>query len=621
MHPRRSIYVILLLFSLYMANLGVIAEEETETEMGAELAILPDLTQIPQITPNVKNTIPLVYDDNFGMNWTQLQNIYGSEGIGKLLSFFTTRILWPIIHPTWRPLLGYTRVVFDAEIIGNPSGWSASITPTTVAKSTDGTTADLNLEVFVNDLAAENTVTVRIAATRFSKVGEKLGTSYFEIPLRSENLEYFNVKPLEQFTTVSPDSIVYYQIEVTNLGYYVDTFAADITADNETKAILTEQSMVLNPGETRIVTLQIMTPDNIFDVGTIHTINITGYSVQNPEFKTYAQVQVKTQGFYFSPLLGFALVIILIISGVLFVVYRFIYEKRERELFGKPTKPWLIPEEKTYLEKLKKENPEKYDEVFNMMKNEYRSALDWYHSFRTYQQRKGETEEDTVFGKIKSVLPFSFKEQISETKDQKKTDAKQKNKPGKMKKKKDEQVTEKSEKKPKTDESDDKKSNKIVSGLKRWFSTPAEEKSKSTKKQEKPEESKKEKSDKTDETAKKDSVQDEESMPISDKIVSGLKKWFTVPEEEKQNKPSKEKDETKPIEKKPSEKPKNESEQPSEQKPDESKTDYEQELNRIEKEQKQLRSQKKKQREQSEKQKAIEKIKKAEQKQKRKWSL
>ncbi len=604
-----------------MANLGVIAEEDTETEMGAELAILPDLTQIPQITPNVKNTIPLVYDDNFGMNWTQLQNIYGSEGIGKLLSFFTTRVLWPIIHPTWRPLLGYTRVVFDAEIIGNPSGWSASITPTTVAKSTDGTTADLNLEVFVNDLAADNTVTVRIAATRFSKVGEKLGTSYFEIPLRSENLEYFDVKPLEQFRTVSPDSIVYYQIEVTNLGYYVDTFAADITSDNETKAILTEQSMVLNPGETRIVTLQIMTPDNIFDVGTIHTINITGYSVENPEFKTYAQVQVKTQGFYFSPLLGFALVIILILGGILFVVYRFIYEKRERELFGKPTKPWLIPEEKTYLEKLKKEKPEKYDEVFNMMKNEYQSALDWYHNFRAYQRRKGEKEDETVFGKIKNVFPFSFKEKISETKDQKKTDAKQKNKPGKIKKKKDEQVTEKPEKKPKTEESDDKRSNKFVSGLKKWFSTPAEEKLKSTDIQEKPEEPKKETSDKTDETAKKDSVQDEESKPISEKIVSVLKKWFTVPEEEKQKESSKKMHATESVEKKPKQKTEKQSQKPSEQKQEESKTDYEQELDRIEKEQKLLRAQKEKQREQSQKQKAIEKIKKDEKKQKRKWSL
>ena len=616
MHPRRSIYVIILLFSLFMANLGVIAEEETESEMGAELSILPAISQIPQITPNEKNTIPLVYTDNFGMNWTQLQYIYGSEGIGKALSFFTTRVWWPIIHPTWRPLLGYTRVVFDAEIIGNPSGWSASITPTTVSKSTDGTTADLNLEVFVNDLAANNTVTVRIAATRFSKVGEKLGTSYFEIPLRSENLEYFDIKPLEQFSTVSPDSIVYYQIEVTNLGYYVDTFAAEITSDNETKAILTEQSMVLNPGETRIVTLQIMTPDDIFDVGTIHTINITGYSVENPEFKTYAQVQVKTQGFYFSPLLGFALVILLLISGILFVLYRFIYEKRERELFGKPVKPWLIPEEQKYLEKLKKGDPEKHDEVFNMMKNEYQSALDWYYSWRSYQKSEGKTDKNPVIEKIKSILPFSFKEKISKTKDEnkKKTDKKQETKKKekkseKVKRKDDTLKTKEPEKKPTSDEPSAKTSNNIISGLKKWFTTPEKEKSQATDIEKTADESSEKK---TKEEVKV------ESKPVSDKIVSGLKKWFTVPEEEKQK--TTEKKETAPTEKKPIEKPVEEQKKPSnESKKD--KTDYEQELARIEQEQKRLRAQKEKQRELSQKQKALQKIKKAEKKQKRKWSL
>jgi hypothetical protein len=572
MFPRRIITIILLL-SLFTTNLIVVAEDGGETEVGAELSIIPDINQIPQMIPNKQNIIPLNYTDNFGMNWTDLQNFKvkdGSEGImlqiGKLRSFITTRIVWPLIHPNWKPLLGYTRVVLDADIIGNPSGWTASITPTTIQKSTDGTNATLNLVVYVNDLAAENTVTIRIAATRYDKTNEELGTSYFEIPVRSENLEYFAIKPLEQFTKVTPDSIVNYQIEVTNLGYYVDTFQAKIQTDNDTKAILTEQSMVLNPGETRIVTLQIMTPDNIFDIGTIHTINITGYSIENPEFETYAQVQVKTQGFYFSPLLAFVLSIILIIVVILFIIYRFIFEKREKELYGKPTKPWLIFEEKKYLEKLKKDNPKKYDEVFQMMKNEYSSSLDWYHSVRSSQTKHKMKNENNIFNKILDFIPFINKEKENK---QKEADHKIKMKVEEKKNKKTEPVIieNKTSKKPKV--------------IKKEISVKEEREQKSR-------------------TSKTD------LKLMSSKLVSGLKKWFTVPEEEKRKIEETKKQEIEPKKDIPQAAPK---------KP---KDDYEQEMYRIEKEQKILRAQKLKEQKQVEKEKALLRIRKAQEKQRSK---
>lgn len=393
--------IVLFILSQVICSYLVIAENEGG-ETGAELAILPADKQIPQIIPNRKNVIPLNYTDYYGLNWTMLSGMEDS-GLKKVIKVFQTRIYWPLIHPTWIPLLGYTSVVLDVEIIGNPQGWHASVTPTTVPLSTNGTKKELNLEVWVNDLAAENTVTVRIYATRFDKSGNQVGVSYFEIPLRSDNLEYFQVKPIEQFKKVTPDSMAYFQVEITNLGYYVDTFGAKIITDNDTRAIFTEQSVVLNPSETKIVTLQVMTPDVIFDPGTIHTINITGYSIKYPEFVTYSQVQVKTQGFFFHPLLAFSLIVVIIFIFIVYTFFKIMFDKRDRLIYGKPTKPWSVPVEHDYLQELKKKDKVQYSEVLSMMQDEYKSALLWYKSYKEAVNKKKGTKE-SYFDRLK--YPF-----------------------------------------------------------------------------------------------------------------------------------------------------------------------------------------------------------------------
>ena len=280
----------LLLFSFQSAS----AQEGDDA--GAELSVIP-VGQLPPIIPNEENIIELEYEDNFGMNWTTLQYFFGDTGIGAIRSFIRTRVIWPIIHPTWKPFLGYSSVVFDAEVMGDTQGWIASVYPTTIPQSTDGTKAKLNLKVYVNDLTAENTATVRIGATRILKDGTEYGTSYFEVPLRSEPLEYIDIKPDADVKEASPDSKVTFQIDVTNLGYFVDTFATRVTSDDAVVGILSEQSFVLQPGQTRRLTLTVMTNDVLYDPGTSHTINISAYSVKNDERSFTGQVQVIIKGY------------------------------------------------------------------------------------------------------------------------------------------------------------------------------------------------------------------------------------------------------------------------------------------------------------------------------------
>lgn len=375
-----------------------------ESAGDAELSVLP-IGAMPMIPPNKETIIPLKYTDNFGMNWTTLQYFKGSTGLGVIRSFITTRIIWPIIHPTWKPFLGYTRVEFGAEIVGNPNGWIASVNPTTIPQSTDGTKADLSLKVYVNDLNAANTVTVRISATRFLKDNSEYGISYFDIPVRSEKLNYIDIKPDIGTKEVRPDSMTTFQIDITNLGYFIDNFAAKVSSDKTVKGVLSEQSFVLQPGETRRVTLQILTADNIFDPGTTHTITINAYSLKNPEKQFTGQVQVITKGFYFSALTISAIGVTLCIILIFFlIIYYFIIRKYIH--IGKPDKPWNIPEERAYLEELKKTDKAEYERVLKMMDEEYQSAMLWYED---YCQAMKQEQKSKPTEKGKRVFPRLFK--------------------------------------------------------------------------------------------------------------------------------------------------------------------------------------------------------------------
>ena len=410
-----STFIVLCIVFPTLAAVG-----QQESESGAELSILPVNNKIPPIIPDEDNFIELEYVDRMGINWTVLSRFtwifasdeYKDSIMGKLVSFWTVRIWWPNFrHRDWKPFLGYTSVRLETEIIGDPKGWTASIYPNTIPQSTNGTTADIKLRVNVDELAAENTVTIKIKATRYLKDNSPYGSSYFSIPVKSEKLNYLDVKPIDTVKEVPPDSIVNFEIEVTNLGYFIDTFVATVESDDDVTGLLSDQSFVLNPRETRTVTLYVYTQDTFFDPGTTHTLNISAYSLKYPDNKYFAQVQVTTRGFYFSPLLIFSMALVIIILIMIYVVFFYVKEKRDRELFGKPTKPWTLPEEKRYLDKLKEKDKEEYDKVLHMMKDEYQSALLWFEDYRNSmkQDEKGRKQKESLGNKFTSFLGGSHK--------------------------------------------------------------------------------------------------------------------------------------------------------------------------------------------------------------------
>jgi len=370
--------LIFITISLTFPLLTVTSFAQEAEEAGAEVSILL-VGEIPAMVVNQENTLKLQFYDNFGVNWSDLKNILGENF--HILNFIYTRIWLPISRPAWKPFLGYSSVRFQADVVGNPQGWVVSVYPNTIGKSTDGTTRDLTLKAYVTDLAVDNTVTARISATRFLKDGSEYGTSYFDIPLRSQKLNWISIVPDDTIKRVSPDSMVTFDIDITNLGYFVDTFSLKTSSNSAVKALLSEQSYVLKPSETRRLTLWVYTPETFFDPGTPHTINITAYSLKFPEREFIGGVQVYTHGFYFSALSIFYIGLILLVLILILLLYYMIVGRKFRELYCKPQKPWTIPEEKRHLDELKNKDKEKYEQELSMMESEYKSAMLWYKNY------------------------------------------------------------------------------------------------------------------------------------------------------------------------------------------------------------------------------------------------
>jgi hypothetical protein len=367
-----------------------------EEEEGAEVA-LNIIGEIPPITHFQDNIINLEFYDSFGLNWTQIKKVFAKTILGEMwIKFWWGRVLFRNV-PGIEEALGYTSVTFYAEIMGNQSGWSAYVTPASIPRTTGGYKANVQLHVKVEDLTANNSVTVRIKCTRIGVNGGEIGVSYIDIPVKAAPYHYAEVKPTAEVKNVAPASEITIPVDITNRGNYFDTFVINIEGKNGAVGLASQQNLVLNPGETRRIYVRIMTPEvTLFDPGTIRQISIQVHSIDDPTSKFTGSIAIKTFGFYLSPplLLGLGIIILIII-----IISLIFYYKRERELqslYGKPEKPWKIPEERKHLERLKEKDIEKYKKELQMMKEEYQSAILWYKYYQEAMKPKTEREKKIV---------------------------------------------------------------------------------------------------------------------------------------------------------------------------------------------------------------------------------
>lgn len=579
-----QIISLLLLGIILVGSVFPVSSQDESTEASAEIVAQIDepSNEIPAVKVTEYTSINISVRDAFGIPWEQLSSNMP----------IMARYVWPIIHPNWKPFLGYSSLAFETEIIqGDGRGWFHKVEPSAIANADQGRNYNLTLSVKTDDISVDYAVVVGIKVIRKDTSGNEMGVSYIYVPVKSSQLNNVKMDIVDTSKEAAPKSYVSYEAEISNRGYYRSMFELQFDHDENLTVSTENKIIVLESGETKKVNIQVLTAEKLFDIGTPYEIKISALSSGDPNPMHVGTIRVISKGMYISPLILVIVVPIIIILVIVFVVLFLIKEKRDRQIYGKPDKPWTLPSEKKYLQELKEKDSKEYQKVMDMMTQEYESALLWWKSVRQEQQ-----EDNVNFSNILPRIKKKFK--IEKDEKSKPTESKEENLKDKSVKKKTQNKSADSKKK-----NEDKK----------------EQSSEDQSESEDIKESSSQKNQGSEDVNKEPS--EKQSPPILDKIVSGLKKWFTVPEEEKQKESSEKMHATKSVEKKPKEKTEKQSRQPSEQKQEESKTDYEQELDRIEKEQKQLRAQKEKQRERSQKQKAIEKIKKAEKKQKRKWSL
>ncbi len=553
---RLAVVFIVLLFSSLALISPVTAQDEDVSEDPAEInaRIIGDIPPIQGTQGTTKWTqIEIEISDAFGIDYRTL-----SENIPQ----WVMEILWPLNPSFPQPVkryLGEMSFSLDPKILeGNENGWNVRMATgySEITGSLSGDAHKVFLEVQVDDSSIDNSVIIGIKCTRKDTFGDPIGYSYIYVPVKASPTNYIKMETLEDSTKeTGPKTIVDFNLDIKNEGYYKDVFEFEIEEENGLMGLMNQQAITMEPGETKRVTLEILTPEKFFDPGTPNQIQVYVRSTGNSTKTLIGSLIVVTKGFYFSPLIGIIATPIIILLLIVYIVFIWFKNKRDSEVLGKPDKPWDVPAEKKYLKELKDKDEEKYKEVSDMMQQEYQSAMLWWKSSQQ-QSKSGISFSflDTIFSRFKKD---SIKQDDSEKKEEKKTE------PVKVEKKE-----------PKKSEEIKKK-------------TPA----------------KKGVNSKTEsKTISSESKKGNES--VSSKLVSGLKKWFTVPEEEKRKseEPKKQKIETK-------------EDIPQEVEPSKTKDDYEQELDRIEKKHKILRAQKNREQKQIEKEKAMMKIRRAQEKQ------
>ena len=364
-----SMFLIILLLMPTLINNSTLAQEST---LEVELAIIDERDDF-LVDFGVEETIDLRFVQN-GFNWTKL-----SEG-----GFFFSKIYLPIMFYSLRFLLGYNSVIFNASVVGNPRGWQAWVSPNSVTYFTGESQADLKLHIKVSRPTDINTATIRVNFQAYGGNNAPIGESSTDILVSVKQYHIAQITALEQSKEVRPDTITTFPIEVTNLGNYQDTYGFTIT--NETNGFLGVVSgfLTLEPGETGQISAVVSSPYTYFyDFGSKTSLNISAYSIYDSSKQFNTMVQITSRGVQFSQPFIYTVVLTILILLVLFFLYKYLIDKKEIEVYGKPIKPWKIPIEKQYLLKIKKEDPEKYQKIMKMMNDEYQSALFWFKDYRS----------------------------------------------------------------------------------------------------------------------------------------------------------------------------------------------------------------------------------------------
>ena len=245
-------------------------------------------------------------------------------------------------------------------------------------------------------------------------------TTYIDIMVKINRFHLAKITPPPPIE-IRPNQLVSIPIEIQNLGSHVDSFNFEVntTADTGIK-VSAPPTITLAPGEIGHTSIEVASSLRFHNPGTVQSINIKAYSVYQPEKTFNSTIILTTRGIYISETSWVYLIVFwtIILVGVAIFFYR--VRRKLEKICKKPEKPWDLPEEKKHLEKLKKENKEKYIKTLQMMREEYISALLWYRSYqkamikKIYKKKISPELSRRIFSRFNSMYKQVFKKKEKE---------------------------------------------------------------------------------------------------------------------------------------------------------------------------------------------------------------
>lgn len=216
---------------------------------------------------------------------------------------------------------------------GDPEGWNAYLGLTDFPSYLGTTQKNITLFVSIDNPISERFEKIRIVGYMGDPEAEEfVYVGHCNILLKAENFNRANLFSSEKIDiTASPHTIINYPIMIENKGYFRDKFVFTATPTKEGNLRGWQSSIsgsvILDPGESTKIYLNVKTPDIFYVISDINIITVDVYSQQdlNRSLDSH-EISVRMQGFYFSPLAFFFIFITILI--VLILIFFTIFYKR-----------------------------------------------------------------------------------------------------------------------------------------------------------------------------------------------------------------------------------------------------------------------------------------------------
>jgi len=206
---------------------------------------------------------------------------------------------------------------------------------------------------------------------------DKWVDSTVEILVRVNKYHQVDIIPPDPLE-IEPYQVKSIPVTIKNIGSHIDTFNFRVSSSDEDLLVTPPPAITIKPGEEAQALVGVAAPKTFLSIGSTSSIFLEAYSVDDPNNIFSQTITLSTIGIHATGGSTYNFILILISLFVVVAIILYLVRRRREKMIQKPDKPWEIPEEKNYLERLREKNKKKYNEIIDMMKDEYRSALLWH---------------------------------------------------------------------------------------------------------------------------------------------------------------------------------------------------------------------------------------------------